>query len=107
MKFAGQTLVDHFRVNTLSVEVRGQKEKEINGIVNKLEEQYKQLVELGKDPTDPDYADNKANIEKEITKLQTELKKISKDINIDDDGNISFQKDGVKTQVLTDRKSVV
>ena len=98
VNFAGQILVDHFTANTLSVEVRGQEEKDINAVVKELQVRYKALKEL--DPADTDLTNKQNAIQLEISKLEEKAKSISSDINIDPDGSITYKKDGVNTQVL-------
>lgn len=81
VRFAGQTLVDHLNVNTLNIEVRGEKEKAIDKKVEELAALHEKLK--GANGTD-------ATIIKEsIAKVEAELKNISSDIIIEN-GNVNY-----------------
>lgn len=91
VSIAGKTFVDHYNLNTLELEVRGETEAQINTIVEKLNEQYALLKVY---PTD-------TTIQDQIKNLQAELGQI-KGVTVAADGTVTYtNKDNITTTALT------
>lgn len=90
VRIAGQTLVDHTHMNTLSLEVRGQLEKDINAMVKELSGLYNQKSDTTLT------AEEVGAIDKKISEINKNLKELSDDIKISDSGNVTYG----KTQLL-------
>ena len=93
VKVAGQTLVDHTNVNTLEIKVRGQEEERINASVAELEKLYAKLKITTA-------ATEKDEIKAQIETIHEGLKALTRDISIDDEGNITYTKDNQIIEVL-------
>lgn len=90
VRIAGQTLVDHTHMNTLSLEVRGQMEKSIDSMVKELSGLYNQKSDTTLK------AEAIEAIDKQILEINEKLKKLSEDITIGDNGSVTYG----KTQLL-------
>lgn len=86
VRIAGQTLVDHTQMNTLSLEVRGQTEKNIDSMVKELSDLYNQKGDATLT------AEQVAAIDKEISAINEKLKKLSDDIKIGANGSVTYGK---------------
>lgn len=86
VRIAGQTLVDHTQMNTLSLEVRGQTEKNIDSMVKELSGLYNQKGDATLT------AEQVAAIDKEISAINEKLKKLSDDIKIGANGSVTYGK---------------
>lgn len=84
VKIAGQTFVDHLNLNTLGVEVRGEKEQKIDDIVNTLSGLYEKLKNGGLT------ADEITNINEQIKLEQKKLTDLTPECTIDANGNITY-----------------
>lgn len=107
VKVAGQTLVDHLKLRTLGIEVRGEREDKINNQVkeianlgNQIAAIDEKLAEANLDPVAN--ADLIITLENEKTALEAKrndareaLKEYDANISIDDiSGTITYRKDG-------------
>ncbi|WP_054739635.1 flagellar hook-associated protein FlgK [Cellulosilyticum ruminicola] len=82
VRFAGQTLVDHVHLNTLSVQVRGEREKAIDKRVKEISGYYS---EIKKEKEQTPVSDKAIKVlEDKIKKVEEELKKIDADIEIEE-----------------------
>ncbi len=94
VRVAGQTLVDHINMNTLTLKVRGQEEEDIDTIVKELSDLYNKKA-------DTNLRDEEvAKIDKEIAELNNKLKGVSKNITIDANGAVSYTTDTKIIQLL-------
>ncbi len=84
VKIAGQTFVDHLNLNTLGVEVRGEKEQKIDDIVNTLSGLYEKLKNGGLT------VDEITNINEQIKLEQKKLTDLTPECTIDANGNITY-----------------
>lgn len=93
VRLAGQTLVDHTNLNTLSVEVRGQIEKDIDKKVERLCEIYKEL----QDPNLAATTEDKLKAEKD--EIYKELQEFDNIVEINGN-NITYKRDGRIVEAL-------
>ena len=84
VKIAGQTFVDHLNLNTLGVEVRGEKEQKIDDIVSTLSSLYEKLKGGGLSSDEVD------KINEQIKEQQKKLTDLTPECTIDNDGNITY-----------------
>lgn len=84
VKIAGQTFVDHLNLNTLGVEVRGEKEQKIDDIVNTLSGLYEKLKNGGLT------VDEITNINEQIKLEQKKLTDLTPECTIDANGSITY-----------------
>ncbi|QEH70832.1 flagellar hook-associated protein FlgK [Cellulosilyticum sp. WCF-2] len=84
VKIAGQTFVDHLNLNTLGVEVRGEKEQKIDDIVNTLSGLYEKLKNGGLTVNEI------TNINEQIKLEQKKLTDLTPECTIDVNGNITY-----------------
>ncbi len=84
VKIAGQTFVDHLNLNTLGVEVRGEKEQKIDDIVNTLSGLYEKLNNGGLT------VDEITKINEQIKLEQKKLTDLTPECTIDANGNITY-----------------
>lgn len=84
VKIAGQTFVDHLNLNTLGVEVRGEKEQKIDDIVNTLSGLYERLKNGGLSSDEENEINNQIKVE------QKKLTDLTPECTIDADGNITY-----------------
>ncbi len=92
VKYEGQTLVDHFSVNTLSVEVRGKIEGQINDATKALAEKYAEIDKLNAmNPPSPTIQDDLKKIREEIKNIEDGVKALSPDIAVDASGNVTYK----------------
>ena len=114
VKYEGQTLVDHFSANTLTVEVRGKLEGQINDVTKALTEKYAEIDKLNAmTPPSPTLADDVKKIKEQIKEIQDEAKALSPDIAIDGSGNMTYNSQPVfsvtgtgTTRVVLDEKKL-
>ena len=84
VKIAGQTFVDHLNLNTLGVEVRGEKEQKIDDIVNTLSGLYEKLNNGGLT------VDEITKINEQIKLEQKKLTDLTPECTIDANGSIAY-----------------
>lgn len=84
VKIAGQTFVDHLNLNTLGVEVRGEKEQKIDDIVNTLSGLYEKLNNGGLT------VDEITKINEQIKLEQKKLTDLTPECTIDANGSITY-----------------
>ena len=84
VKIAGQTFVDHLNLNTLGVEVRGEKEQKIDDIVNTLSGLYEKLKNGGLT------AEEITKINEQIKLEQKKLTDLTPECTIDANGSIIY-----------------